>query len=100
MTDANGAPPATTSAFAEATFTRRAELSRCGAHQLANACASDAITDSCIAVYRPVTPGYPTITSKFSGALAAIWGGADPQTELTQAAQAIDSNFADNNGYE
>lgn len=99
MTAANGAPPATQSAFADAALYQEGGALALWGDQLANACASDAVTDSCVAVYRPVTPGYPTITSKFSGALAAIWGGAAPQSELSDAAKAIDSNFADNSGY-
>lgn len=100
MTDANGAPPATKSVFeADTRYQNGGPLSLWG-DQLARACASDAITADCVAVYRPVTAGYPTITSNFSSALAAIWGGADPKSELTKAAQSIDSNFADNDGYQ
>jgi multiple sugar transport system substrate-binding protein len=99
VTDANGAPPATKSSFEGASLYQQGGALALWGEQLANACASDAITANCVAVSRPVTPGYPTITSKFSAALAAIWGGADPKTELTNAAKAIDSNFEDNNGY-
>jgi multiple sugar transport system substrate-binding protein len=67
--------------------------------ELAHACPSDAITASCTAVYRPTTPGYPTISAKFAGAVSAIWGGADAQSSLSDAAKAIDQNFSDNNGY-
>ncbi|MBT2519011.1 extracellular solute-binding protein [Agromyces sp. ISL-38] len=99
MTQANGAPPATTSAFeADALYQDGGGLALWG-EQLASACASDAITADCIAVYRPITAGYPTITSKFSGALAAIWGGAAAQESLTDAVTAIDQNFADNDGF-
>ena len=99
MTSANGAPPATKTAFQGASLYQSGGALALWGNQLANACAASNISGSCIAVYRPVTPGYTTITAKFSSALAAIWGGADPQTELTNAAKAIDSNFADNNGY-
>lgn len=99
MTTANGAPPATKTAFAaDALYQDGGGLALWG-QQLANACAADAITDDCIAVYRPVTAGYPTITAKFSGALAAVWGGADPKESLTDAATAIDQSFADNDDY-
>ncbi|WP_138944957.1 extracellular solute-binding protein [Plantibacter sp. M259] len=99
MTDANGAPAATTSAFeADALYQTGGPLALWG-EQLANACAADAITADCIAVYRPVTAGYPAITAKFGGALAAIWKGADPKESLTEAATAIDQNFADNDGF-
>ena len=100
MTQANGAPPATTSAFdADPLYKEGGPLALFG-DQLANACASDDITDTCVAVYRPVTAGYPTVTSQFSSALSAIWGGADPAKTLGDAATSIDQNFADNDGYQ
>lgn len=99
MTTANGAPPATVSALAaDALYQDGGGLALWG-QQLTNACAADAVTADCIAVYRPVTAGYPTISSKFAGALAAVWGGADPQESLSDAAAAIDQNFADNDDY-
>ena len=99
MTAADGAPPATKSAFKNATIYQPGGALALWGDQLAHACPATSITSSCVAVYRPVTPGYTTITAKFSAALGAIWGGASPQTELTNAAKAIDSNYADNNGY-
>lgn len=100
MTRANGAPPATQSALAaDALYREGGPLALFG-QQLAAACASDAITDDCVAVYRPVTAGYPTVTSQFSSALSAIWGGADPAKTLKDAASSIDQNFSDNDGYQ
>ena len=100
MTQANGAPPATKSVFdADALYKEGGPLALFG-EQLANACASDDITDTCVAVYRPITAGYPTVTSQFSSALSAIWGGADPAESLGDAATSIDQNFADNDGYQ
>ena len=99
MTEANGAPPATKSAFAADSLYQPGGGLELWGEQLAHACASDAIADDCVAVYRPATPGYPTITAKFAGALAEIWGGADPQKSLTDAAKATDQNFSDNDGY-
>lgn len=99
MTEANGAPPATKSALEASTLYQPGGSLALWGEQLSHACAADAITEDCIAVYRPVTAGYPTITSKFSGALAAIWGGASPKSSLSDAASAIDQNFADNDGY-
>ena len=68
--------------------------------QLAKACSSSAPTPGCVATYRPVTPGYPTVTAQFGDALQATWGGANVQNALTSAAQTIDQAFADNNGYQ
>jgi multiple sugar transport system substrate-binding protein len=100
MTQANGAPPATKSAFdANALYKEGGALALFG-EQLASACPSEDITDGCVAVYRPITAGYPTVTSQFSSALSAIWGGADPAQTLEDAATSIDQNFADNDGYQ
>jgi multiple sugar transport system substrate-binding protein len=99
MTDADGAPPATKTAFAaDKLYQPSGDLALWG-EQLAHACPADAITSTCVAVFRPVTAGYPTITAKFSAALSAIWGGAGVQSSLTNAAKAIDQTFSDNNGF-
>jgi multiple sugar transport system substrate-binding protein len=99
MTNANGSPPATkTVAAADPLYKTGGPLELWG-QQLAHACAADAITSDCVAVYRPTTPGYPTVSAKFAGAVTAIWGGADAQSSLTDAAKSIDQNFSDNNGY-
>lgn len=99
MVTANGAPPATKSTFQKASLYKPGGALALWGDQLAHACAADKVSSHCVAIYRPVTPGYPTVTQKFGSALAAIYGGADPKTELTKAAQAIDSNFADSNNY-
>lgn len=100
MTQANGAPPATKTAFAaDPLYAEGGALALFG-QQLANACPADAITETCVAVYRPTTAGYPPLTSQFSSALSTIWGGADPAKTLQDAATSIDQNFADNDGYQ
>jgi multiple sugar transport system substrate-binding protein len=100
MTEANGAPPATKSALAASpTYSADGPLALF-AEQLNQACAAADVSESCIATYRPVTAGYPTVTASFYSALGAIWGGADVKTELTKAAQEIDSNYADNDNYQ
>jgi multiple sugar transport system substrate-binding protein len=52
-----------------------------------------------VAVARPVTPAYPVITSSFAQAVNDIAQGADVQSALDQAAQQIDQDIQDNNGY-
>jgi len=99
ITDANGAPAATKSAFtAQSVYQSGGALALWG-KQLEASCPATAITKDCIAVYRPVTPGYPVITSKFSSALSAVWGGADAKEQLTTAAKSIDQAYSDNNDY-
>ena len=51
------------------------------------------------AVSRPPHPAYPAITLAAQKALTNILDGADPQDELTEAAQEIDEDIADNDGY-
>ena len=51
------------------------------------------------AVPRPLHPAYPAITLAAQVAINNIFDGADPQTELTKAAKAIDADIVDNDGY-
>ena len=52
-----------------------------------------------VAVPRPITPAYPTITASFSTAMDNIVKGADPQAELDTAVDNIDANIEQNQGY-
>ncbi|MFF4398590.1 ABC transporter substrate-binding protein [Streptomyces sp. NPDC001480] len=99
MTTANGAPPATKSALAKSTLYKQGGPLRLFAEQLAKPCGDTDITKSCVAVTRPVTAGYPTVTAKFSEALSSVYGGTDPKDALAKAARAIDQDFSDNAGY-
>ncbi|WP_329216923.1 sugar ABC transporter substrate-binding protein [Streptomyces sp. NBC_01485] len=99
MTTANGAPPATKTALAASPLYKQGGPLRLFADQLAKPCGDSDITKSCVAVTRPVTAGYPTVTAKFSDALNSIYGGADPKSALEKAARAIDQDFSDNAGY-
>lgn len=96
MTTANGAPPATKTALAASPLYKEGGPLQLFADQLAKPCGDSDITKSCVAVTRPVTAGYPTITAKFSEALNSIYGGADPKSALEKAARAIDQDFSDN----
>ena len=100
MTTANGAPPGTRSALTKSSLYRQGGPLQLFADQLAKPCGDSDIDKSCVAVTRPVTAGYPTVTAKFSQALNDIYGGADPKTALAKAARAIDQDFSDNDGYQ
>uniref|UniRef100_A0AAU1ZP24 Sugar ABC transporter substrate-binding protein n=1 Tax=Streptomyces sp. NBC_00093 TaxID=2975649 RepID=A0AAU1ZP24_9ACTN len=100
MTTANGAVPATRTALAKSELYKQGGPLQLYADQLAKPCGDSDITESCVAVTRPVTAGYPTITAKFSEALNSIYGGADPKNALEKAARAIDQDFSDNAGYQ
>ncbi len=99
MTTANGAPPATKSALAtDALYSAGGPLELWG-QQLGAGCNADSVTSDCVTVLRPLTAGYPVITSEFASSLAAIATGDDVQSALTGAATAIDQSFSDNNDY-
>ncbi|WP_039934204.1 ABC transporter substrate-binding protein [Streptomyces viridochromogenes] len=100
MTKANGAVPATKTALAKSDLYKKGGPLQLFADQLAKPCGDSDITSSCVAVTRPVTAGYPTVTAKFSTALNSVYGGADPGEALRKAARAIDRDFTDNAGYE
>jgi multiple sugar transport system substrate-binding protein len=51
------------------------------------------------AVSRPATPAYPIITSTFEKAMREIVNGADVQSTLDDATDAIERNIRDNKGY-
>lgn len=99
MTKANGAPPATKSALATSDLYKQGGPLQLFADQLAKPCGDSDITKSCVAVTRPVTPGYPVVTAEFGKAVSSIYGGDDPKEALSDAARAIDRDFSDNAGY-
>lgn len=100
MTKANGAVPATRTALAKSELYKEGGPLQLFADQLARPCGDSDIDASCVAVTRPVTAGYPTVTAKFNTALNSVYGGADPEEALRKAARAIDRDFTDNAGYE
>jgi multiple sugar transport system substrate-binding protein len=91
ITAANGAVPATATALAQ--NPNYAEGGDLYLYRLQLEGAPD------IAVPRPVTPGYPTVTSEFWTAMDKILLGEDVQTALDAAVAAIDADVDANDGY-
>jgi multiple sugar transport system substrate-binding protein len=89
MTDANGAVPATRSAIGHSPLYRPGGPLHLFVQQI----------DGGFAVPRPRTPAYPVITAAFQRAFDDIRSGADVQAALDRAAQVIDDEIADNDGY-
>lgn len=89
MTNANGAVPSRKSALAMSDLYKENGPLRIFADQL----------NSGIAVSRPNTPAYPTITQTFSEALNNIIRGAEIKKELDRAVKKIDQDIKDNKGY-
>jgi multiple sugar transport system substrate-binding protein len=91
ITEVNGAVPATKSALAQSENFAEGGPLQLFAEQLEGA--------PDIAVPRPLTPGYPTVTSEFWTAMDQILLGADVQSTLDAAAEAIDADVDANDGY-
>ena len=89
MTNANGAVPARKSALAMSDLFGTGGPLSIFVDQL----------NSDVAVTRPETPAYPTITSAFAEAVQNIVNGADVKMELDKAVQKIDQDIEDNHGY-
>lgn len=90
MTDANGAVPARSSAIADSELYAEGGLLRLFVQQL----------ESDVAMVRPITPAYPTITEAFQEAFDNIKDGADVQDELDAAVDKIDQDLEENNYYQ
>jgi multiple sugar transport system substrate-binding protein len=91
VTEVNGAVPGTKSALAKSPNFAEGGPLELFVEQLEGA--------PDIAVPRPITPGYPTVTSEFWGALDKIVLGEDVKTALDAAAAAIDADVDANEGY-
>ena len=89
MTDANGAVPARQSALAQSKLYGETGPLHLFVQQL----------ESERAVPRPITPAYATISTAFAEAVENIINGADVKTELSRAAQKIDQDIKDHQGY-
>jgi multiple sugar transport system substrate-binding protein len=89
MTDANGAVPARQSALAQSKLYGETGPLHLFVQQL----------ESERAVPRPITPAYATISTAFAEAVENIITGADVKTELSRAAQKIDQDIRDHQGY-
>lgn len=90
MTDANGAVPARRSVLAKSPLYGEHGPLRLYTQQL----------NAELAVPRPQTPAYSTISKVFADAAVTIIAGADVQTELSRAAELIDRDIAENLGYQ
>jgi multiple sugar transport system substrate-binding protein len=89
MTNANGAVPARKSALTKSKLYGEGGPLQIFVQQL----------EGGVAVPRPITPAYPTITTAFAEAVQNIVTGADVKAELDKAVAKIDQDIEDNNGY-
>lgn len=89
ITDFNGAVPGRNSALATSELFGEGGKLNVFVQQLQNG----------VAVPRPITPGYPAVTVAFYTAADNIIKGGDVQKELDAAADKIDQDIQDHNGY-
>ena len=99
----DGAVPASKVALAQDPLYKKGGLLYSAGLAEANTC-STGITKSCIAVPRPVTPGYPAITSAmatlFDSVLTAGITKSQIASDLNQAISAINENYATYDNYQ
>ncbi len=89
MTEGNGAVPGTVTAVEKS-----ARYGKGGSLQIF----ADQLVEGA-AMPRPKTPAYPVVTSAFQEAFHAIRTGGDVGDALKRAAETIDRDIADNEGY-
>ena len=96
---ANAAVPGTRAALARSPLYGPSAPLHLFAEQLLDTCGDRAPTRSCVAVPRPATPAYPTLSAQFSHAVHVALTGGDWERALTAGAKAIDADRKANNGY-
>lgn len=89
MSNANGAVPGTKSAVKKSTLYGEGGRLHLFANQLLDG----------YSVPRPKTPAYPVITTQFQNAFQQIRNGGNVRQALTFAAEQIDQDIKDNQGY-
>jgi multiple sugar transport system substrate-binding protein len=100
MTDGNGAPPGTETVTAASDLYGEGGPLELYAEALARTCGTGPPTEECVAIPRPGSPAWPTISTQFAKAWFAAYNGADPQSELDRAARIIDLDYQDNDDYD
>ncbi|HEV6953555.1 MAG TPA: extracellular solute-binding protein [Promicromonospora sp.] len=99
MTDANAAPPATTTVLESSELYGADGPLALFAASLQATCGEDVPSTGCVAVPRPITPAYPLISQQFSETFFGAYEGGNAQELLDSAARTIDLDFQDNDGY-
>ena len=90
MADANGAVPGTQAALPDSTLYQPDGPLRLFADQLLAGCGAAEPTPDCVAVPRPMTPGYPLLSSQFATAVSKALAGKDATAALLEAARLVD----------
>lgn len=99
MTAANGAVPGSASALEASPLYREGGPLRLFAEQLLRSCGDGVPTPECVAVPRPVTPGYAVLTSQFAQAVSLALAGRDGADALRDASEFVDRDLAANDHF-
>lgn len=99
MTNANAAVPGTVPALRRSGLYRSGGPLRMFALQLIASCGHERPSPKCVAVPRPVTPGYPTLSAEFASAVHAALTGGDWEAELRSGSTRAKSDFKANDEY-
>lgn len=99
MTNANGAVPGTREALARSELYRPDGPLHLFADQLLASCDEAAPSPGCVAVPRPATPAYPTLSAQFATAVSRALTGGDWQDALRTGTARVQADLADNDGY-
>lgn len=99
MSDANGAVPGTRSALERSELYAPEGPLRIFAEQLLRSCGRSEPDRGCVAVPRPVTPGYPLLSAQFAHAVSVALTGHDASGVLRDAAETVDEDLAANRGF-
>lgn len=99
MADANGAVPGSSSALEDSALYAEDGPLALFAEQLVRSCGSDAPTATCVAVARPVTPGYAVLSSQFAQAVSVALSGRAAGPALLEATAFVRADLEDNDGF-
>lgn len=99
IAEANGAVPGTQAALAASDLYRPGGPLTLFADQLVRSCGAGPPDRECVAVPRPLTPGYGPLTSQFAQAVAVALRGEDPRPALADAARFVGEDLEVNDHY-
>ncbi|WP_188113564.1 ABC transporter substrate-binding protein [Nocardioides humilatus] len=99
MTEANGAVPGMSSALARSSLYAEDGPLELFADQLRRSCGRDTPDKDCLAVPRPLTPGYAVLSSQFAEAMSVALHGGRTDRALDRAADFVDHDLELNGGF-
>ncbi|MFC7505568.1 ABC transporter substrate-binding protein [Nocardioides sp. CPCC 206347] len=99
MADANGAVPGNSSALEASSLYAEDGPLALFADQLVRSCGNAEPTADCVAVPRPVTPGYAVLSSQFAQAVSVALSGRTAGPALEEAAVFVQGDLEDNDGF-